>query len=115
MFRGVYTAPPTEKEGIQMIYMPDRQLIRMDGWYNGRQGTLQPIELPLGDLLRGLGITLEDCRQALASTQSATAQTATENLPQPSVMATPAASPQPVVTAAPAASPQPPVTAATQK
>jgi hypothetical protein len=74
MFRGIYTAPPTENEGVQMIYLPDRQVIRMEGWYNGRQGTLQPVDMPLSEFLRGLGISWEECRQALEGTPAATAQ-----------------------------------------
>src|SRR5690349_17189655 len=60
MYRGIFTAPPTEAEGIQMIYLPDRQTIRMDGWFNNRQGALQAFEMPLRDFLQGLDISLDD-------------------------------------------------------
>ena len=74
MYRGIYTAPPNEAEGLQMIYMPDRQVIRLDGWFNNRQGMLPPVDMPLGEFLRGLGITLEDCQQALMSNTQMPAQ-----------------------------------------
>src|SRR5579871_2100626 len=74
MYRGIYTAPPNEPEGLQMIYMPDRQVIRLDGWFNNRQGMLQPVDMPLGEFLRGLGITLEDCQQALMTNTQIPAQ-----------------------------------------
>jgi|SRR5579884_1398352 len=91
MYRGIYTAPPNETEGIQMIYMPDRQVIRLDGWFNSRQGVLQPVDMPLGEFLRGLGITLEDCQQALMTNTQIPAQQMT----QPTNM-------QPVVSPVPA-------------
>lgn len=91
MYRGIYTAPPNEVEGLQMIYMPDRQVIRFDGWFNNRQGQLQPIDLPLGEFLRGLGISLEDCQQALMTN----AQMPAQPMAQPANM-------QPVVPQAPA-------------
>ena len=75
MYRGIYTAPPNAGEGLQMIYMPDRQAIRLDGWFNNRQGMLQPVDMPLGEFLRGLGITLEDCQQALMALRQTAGQT----------------------------------------
>src|SRR5689334_6324632 len=72
MYRGIFTARPTEAEGIQIIYLPDRKMIRIDGWFSSRQGTLQAVEMPLSEFLQGLDISLEDCRQALGSTSSAT-------------------------------------------
>lgn len=65
MYRGIYTAPPTAGEGLQMMYVPDRQMIRMEGWHSNRQGTLRAVEMPLADFLTGLGITLADCQTAL--------------------------------------------------
>jgi hypothetical protein len=73
MYRAVYTAPPTGNEGIQLIYMPDRQAIRIEGWHNGRQGAIQPVDMPLGEFLEGLGITAADCERALGA-MPATAQ-----------------------------------------
>jgi hypothetical protein len=71
MYRGIYTAPPNAEEGIQMVYMPDRQVIRFDGWCHGRQGAIQPVDMSLSDVLHGLGISLEDCRRALGTTEQA--------------------------------------------
>src|SRR2546430_1407109 len=71
MYRGIYTAPPNAGEGMQLVYVPDKQVIRMEGWHSGRQGTLQPVELPLGEFLSGLGITAAECQQALGAGSTA--------------------------------------------
>ena len=69
MYRGIYTAPPNAGEGLQLMYIPDRQMIRMEGWHSGRQGTIQAVEMPLGEFLSGLGITAADCQQAMGNLQ----------------------------------------------
>jgi len=48
-----------------MVYVPDRQMIRMEGWHSGRQGAIPAVEIPLGEFLTGLGITLADCETAM--------------------------------------------------
>ena len=63
--------------------MPDRQVIRFDGWHNGRQGAIQAVDMTLTDLLRGLGITLEDCRQALGAAEPGMRPVASEQAPPP--------------------------------
>src|SRR5512138_577140 len=74
MFRGIYTAPPNSPEGLQMVYLPDKRAIRVDGWHGN--GRLQSTDIPLGDFLRGLGLTLADCQQVLAEGANVIGQTA---------------------------------------
>ena len=83
MYRGIYTAPPNAPEGMEMIYLPDKQVIRFDGWYNNRQGVLQAMDMPLGEFLQGLGITPEDCRRAFGSAEQAGSAASYDQAPPP--------------------------------
>ncbi len=38
--------------------------MKLSGWYDGVVG-IEPVSMALGVFLKGLGITLEDCRKAL--------------------------------------------------
>ncbi len=76
MYRGIYTAPPNSPEGLQMVYIPDKQAIRVDGWHGN--GRLQSTDIPLADFLRGLGVTLADCQQALGAGTNVVGQPAAQ-------------------------------------
>ena len=58
--------------GIEVTYVKSRRVVNVTGWYDSMVG-LVPDEgqnVPLGDFLRGLGVTLADCKRALAEPKS---------------------------------------------
>lgn len=52
------------RSGVDVTYIRSRRELRMGGWYDSFVG-IEPFTLSLGDFLRRLGITLDDCRKAL--------------------------------------------------
>lgn len=51
--------------GINVLYARQQRELTVYGWYDEAR-SLEGGEVSLGDFLRELGITLEDCRKALA-------------------------------------------------
>lgn len=66
-YRKVRTSVGTDKderEGVQAAYYYRESVLTLSGWYDTMVG-INPVEMTLEDFLRDLGITLEDCRNAL--------------------------------------------------
>ena len=53
-----------DNSGIDVHYVKSRRILRIGGWYDGCAG-IQSTETPLGEFLRGLGITQKDVDLAM--------------------------------------------------
>lgn len=51
--------------GVRAFYSYRDRMIFLDGWYDAFVG-IEPVEMTLQKFLQGLGITLEDCQEALS-------------------------------------------------
>lgn len=54
----------SERSGVDISWMKRRKVIRIGGWYDSFVG-IESEEMTLKDFLTTLGITLEDCQNAL--------------------------------------------------
>jgi len=50
--------------GIDIRYVKSRRVLQIGGWYDSIVG-IEGGEVALGEFLRGLGITAQDCAKAL--------------------------------------------------
>lgn len=102
MYRGVNTAPMMASDGIEILYVPEGQVLQMYAWHSGRQGAIQPVELSLKDFLFSLGINQAEFQKAIEGNRPAFAvvdqqverRAASDTAPRPAGV--PSAAPSPV-------------------
>lgn len=63
-WRGRVLYMGTASSGVDVEYHKTKRMLSIGGWYDHVVG-IPATQIPLGEFLRGLGVTKEDCIKAL--------------------------------------------------